>query len=60
LKILNLLGNSLGIVQLSDIHINQFSSTKVIGKNFNKVVALNHDMAVITGDVIDVNINNRT
>lgn len=43
----------LRIVQLSDIHINEHTSTKMIREMVEKVNALEPDFIVITGDTLD-------
>lgn len=43
----------LRIVQLSDIHINEHTSTKMIQEMVEKVNALEPDFIVITGDTLD-------
>jgi uncharacterized protein len=48
--------NGFKIVQLSDMHIEAFNSPKRIGKIVDRVNALNPDIVVITGDLIDGNI----
>ncbi|MDR1942138.1 MAG: metallophosphoesterase [Endomicrobium sp.] len=57
LEIPNLKADKLSVVLLSDLHITRFTSPKNINNIVSKVNALNPDIIVFAGDIIDCDIS---